>query len=110
LIDPSWFVGGGLPLFLVGLTCLIVSAAILLWLRGPGQEPHDPPIYTEGVRVAAYTAFTQAIAWFVGAATGLGGIMIGFGIAAIVAIALTIRARRRALKEIAKSPRDIRTR
>ena len=65
----------------------------MLWLRGPGSEPHDPPVNTNAVRgFAAAFAFFGAM-WLVRAVAGVGGFLVVSAILLVVSLGFVARAR-----------------
>ncbi len=94
-MDPSWFVGEGSYAVAAAAIFFLVAAGILLWLRGPGSRPHDPPIARDRVRWFAGMWALFGAAWLVRAVAGIGGLFVGCALLLAVSIGLAVRTRRR---------------
>ncbi len=70
-----------------------IAGATVLWLRGPGSDPHDPPVAVHQVRWFATIAALFGALWLVRAAAGLGGVFVVCGV--LLALSLAFTARRR---------------
>jgi hypothetical protein len=83
------FEGWGIAALAVAAALLLIAVVILVWLKGPGSRPHDPPI----ARVAV-VGFAAALGFFaagfaVRAIWGSGGFLVA---CALVLIALGVAA------------------
>lgn len=94
-MNPTWFAGEGWMAVAVALMFFLVAGGTMLWLRGPGSQPHDPPVAHDRVRwFAGFSALFGAL-WLVRAVAGPGGFFLVCGILLAVSLALTARARLR---------------
>jgi peptidoglycan/LPS O-acetylase OafA/YrhL len=91
----QWFAGQGWTAVGVALLMFALSCGILLWLRGPGTRPHDPPVNREAVRWAAVSFALMGAGWLVDAVAGVGGVAAVGAIVVAVAIGASVRARSR---------------
>ncbi len=90
-----WFAGQGWTAVGVALPLFALSGGILLWLRGPGARPHNPPVNRAGVRWAAVTSALMGALWLVDAVAGTGGVVVVGAIVVAVAIGASVRSRSR---------------
>lgn len=94
-MNPPSFEGDGWSAVAVSVMFFVIAGATLLWLRGPGSRPHDPPVARDQVRsFAAFSALFGAL-WLVRAAAGPGGFFIVCGVLLVLSLALTARTRLR---------------
>ena len=54
-MNPTWFAGEGWMAIAVAAMFFLIAGATMLWLRGPGSRPHDPPVAHD--RVRSFAAF-----------------------------------------------------
>ena len=95
VIDRQWFAGEGV--FAISLAAMFFAAALLtlLWLRGPGSRPHDPPIAHDVVRQFALTLALFGGFWLIRAFAGPGGALVVYAVAIVVSLIRLRRARAR---------------
>jgi hypothetical protein len=92
-MDPSWFEGEGWLAVAVAAMFFLLAGGALLWLRGPGSRPHDPPVAHENVRWFAIGCVLFGSLWLVRAVAGIGGFLVVCGI--LFALSLVFAARGR---------------
>jgi len=96
-MDPTWFAGEGWTAIAVSVPFFLIAGGTMLWLRGPGRRPHQPPVAGDRVKLfAGMFALTGAL-WFVRAVAGPGGLFVVCGILLVVSLALATRSRARRL-------------
>jgi hypothetical protein len=94
-MDPSSFVGEGWFAVAVAALFFLVAIGTLLWLRGPGRRPHNPPIASDRVRWFAFIwAFFGAL-WLVRAVAGIGGFFVVCAVLLAVSVGFAVRTRLR---------------
>ena len=96
-MPADWFVGEGAGALVVAILLVLSAGATLAWLRGPGSEPHYPPIAHRSVVVFAGSLVVFAMGWAFRAVWGGGGFVVASGVALLViaAYAVVRRATRR---------------
>jgi len=94
VIDAEWFAGEGVGAVVTAAFFFAVAVGTLAWLRGPGSDPHDPPIARDAVRWFALLAALFGALWLVRAILGIGGFAVVA--AALLAVSVAMIARQRA--------------
>jgi hypothetical protein len=94
-MDPSWFAGEGWMAVAVAAFALLVAGGTMLWLRGPGRQPHDPPVAHDAVRWFAASFAFLGVLWLVRAVAGVGGFLVAVGVVLVACLAYAVRARLR---------------
>ena len=92
-MNPTWFMGEGWVAVAVAAMFFLIAGATMLWLRGPGSRPHDPPVAHDRVRsFATFFALFGAL-WLIRAVAGPGGFFVVCGFLLVVSLALAARTR-----------------
>jgi hypothetical protein len=94
-MDPSWFVGEGWFAVAVAAMFFLVAIGTLLWLRGPGSRPHNPPVAHDRVRWFAYMWALFGALWLVRAVVGIGGFLVVCAVLLAMSVGLAVRTRLR---------------
>ena len=94
-MDPNWFVGEGWFAVAVAGTFFLVAISTLLWLRGPGSRPHNPPIAHDRVRWFGLMWAAFGSLWLVRAVAGIGGFLVVCAALLVVAVGFAVRTRLR---------------
>lgn len=94
-MDPRWFAGEGWFAVAVAAMFFLVAVGTLLWLRGPGSRPHNPPIARGRVRWFGLMWALFGALWLVRAVVGVGGFFVVCGFLLLVSIGFVVRARLR---------------
>jgi hypothetical protein len=89
------FEGEGIGALAVAAVLLLIAVVILVWLRGPGSRPHDPPIARDAVVGFAAALGFFAAGFVVRAIWGSGGFLVGCALV-LVALGVAAVARRHA--------------
>ncbi len=88
------FEGEGFGSILIAAACFLAAGATMLWLRGPGSRPHDPPIAVAQVRKFALFLGIIGVGWAVRAAFGPGGFLIASALALGLCGVMLVASRR----------------
>jgi hypothetical protein len=94
-MNPTWFVGEGWFAVAVAAMFFLVAFGTLLWLRGPGSRPHNPPIAHDRVRWFAFMWAFFGSLWLVRAVAGIGGFFVVCAALLVVAVGFAVRTRLR---------------
>jgi hypothetical protein len=87
------FAGEGVGALIVASIMVVVAAATLLWLRGPGARPHEPPVAQDRVRYFALGLILFAVLTGIRAFWGIGGFLVASAITLIVLGAAVVARR-----------------
>jgi hypothetical protein len=92
-VSPTSFASEGWTAVAVGTVFFLIAGGTMLWLRGPGNRPHDPPVARDRVRQFAGLVALFGALWIVRAVAGLGGFVVVSGVLLIASLALVARTR-----------------
>jgi len=88
------FEGWGIGALAGAAVLLLIAVGTLIWLRGPGSRPHDPPVARDRVVLLAAALCVFAAGFVVRAIWGSGGFLVACALA-LVAVGVATIARRR---------------
>jgi hypothetical protein len=94
-MNPTWFAGEGWTAVAVAATFFLIAGGAMLWLRGPGSQPHEPPVAHDRVRWFAGILALFGALWLVRAVAGVGGVFVVCGVLLVVGLSLMARTRLR---------------
>jgi len=88
------FAGEGIGALLVGAVMLLIAGATMVWLLGPGNRLHDPPVARRQVVLVAAGFAIVAVGQGIRSFWGFGGVLVAsvFLLAALGTSAI-VRAR-----------------
>jgi hypothetical protein len=91
----AWFMGEGWGAVMIAAILFLIAGGTMLWLRGPGSRPHDPPVAKDAVRAFAGAFALFGGLWLVRAVVGVGGFLVVSGILLVVILGFVARTRLR---------------